>query len=114
EESEKEGISLPSVLIEPGRWVVSEAGITLYRVGSIKEIPGAMTYVGIDGGMTDNPRPELYGAQYWGVLANKMGEPAVKQVTVVGKCCESGDVLMRDVMVPDSIRRGDVLAVFNT
>lgn len=113
-ECEKAGLVRPMIIIEPGRWIVSEAGITLYRVGSIKDVPGGITYVGVDGGMTDNPRPALYGAQYWGVVANKADEPAKKKVTVVGKCCESGDVLMREVFVANTISRDDILAVFNT
>lgn len=111
---EQAGIPVPAIIIEPGRWIVSEAGITLYKVGSIKEIPGVMTYVSVDGGMTDNPRPALYGAKYWGVVANRADELAGKKVTIVGKCCESGDVLMKDVMVTDQITRDDILAVFNT
>lgn len=109
----EKGLEMPAVIIEPGRWIVSEAGITLYSVGAVKEIPGVMTYVSVDGGMTDNPRPALYGATYHGVIANRMGEEAIETVTVVGKCCESGDVIIRDLKVPP-VRRGDVLAVYNT
>jgi diaminopimelate decarboxylase len=109
----EKGLEIPTVIIEPGRWIVSEAGITLYSVGAVKEIPGVMTYVSVDGGMTDNPRPALYGASYHGVIANRMGEKATETVTVVGKCCESGDVIIRDLKVPP-VRRGDILAVYNT
>lgn len=106
-------LRIPRIIIEPGRWIVSEAGITLYSIGLLKEIPGVITYVGVDGGMTDNPRPALYGALYHGVVANRMDEKASMKVSVVGKCCESGDVLIRDLEIP-SIRSGDILAVFNT
>lgn len=110
---ENRGINIPRVTIEPGRWIISEAGITLYSVGVVKEIPGVMTYVSVDGGMTDNPRPALYGASYHGVIANKMDERPSMKVTVVGKCCESGDVLIRDMEVPQ-VESGDILAVYNT
>lgn len=112
-ECEEKELKRPRVLIEPGRWVVGEAGITLYTIGTIKEIPGIRTYVSIDGGMTDNPRPSLYEAKYEGVVANKYGEKPVKKVTIAGKCCESGDILIWDLEVPE-IERGDILAVLST
>lgn len=108
-----EGMERPAVVVEPGRSVVGEAGLTLYTVGSVKEIRGVRKYVSVDGGMTDNIRPALYQAVYEGVLANRAVEPAAEPVTVCGKCCESGDILMRDVMLP-SARAGDILAVFST
>lgn len=107
------GLKVPLVIIEPGRWIVGEAGITLYRVGSIKKIPGVRTYVSIDGGMTDNPRPSLYDAKYEAVIANKIGKELTDVVTVAGKCCESGDILMWDLKVP-KIETGDILAVLST
>ena len=107
-------LPMPSVAIEPGRWIVSEAGITLYTIGAIKEIPGSVTYVSVDGGMSDNPRPALYDAKYYAEVANKMGRPKDKVITVVGRCCESGDILIEDLAVPSDVKPGDILAVFNT
>ena len=106
-------IQRPRVFIEPGRWVVGEAGITLYTIGSIKEIPGVRTYVGIDGGFPDNPRPALYQAKYEGVIANKVDFPKEEYVTIAGKCCESGDILIWDLRVP-KLQSGDILAVKST
>ena len=109
----RDGLRMPRVIIEPGRWIVGEAGITLYTIGSIKEIPGIRTYVGVDGGLPDNPRPALYGAKYEAVVANKADRPRDRLVTVAGKCCESGDILITDIKLanPES---GDILAVFTT
>lgn len=106
-------IKRPRIFIEPGRWVVGEAGITLYTIGSIKEIPEVRTYVGIDGGFPDNPRPALYQAQYEGVIANKADFPKEEYVTIAGKCCESGDILIWDLNVP-KLQSGDILAVKST
>lgn len=103
----------PLVIIEPGRWIVGEAGITLYTIGTIKEIPGIRTYVSVDGGMTDNPRPSLYQAEYQGILANKINEPLEEIVTIAGKCCESGDILIWDLELP-KVERGDILAILST
>ena len=103
-------IKRPKILIEPGRWIVGEAGITLYTVGSIKEIPGIRTYVGIDGGLPDNPRPALYEAVYEAVVANKAEKELTDTVTIAGKCCESGDILIWDLKTPQ-LERGDILAV---
>jgi len=103
----------PAVVIEPGRGLIAEAGITVYTVGSIKTIEGGNTYVAVDGGMTDNIRPALYGAKYTGVIANKASEPATEKVVICGKCCESGDILIYDIMIPrPSI--GDKFVVFST
>ena len=117
EELEKEcrkyNLERPRVVIEPGRWVVGEAGITLYTIGSIKNIPNVRTYVGIDGGMPDNPRPSLYGAQYEALIANKVDEEITDIVTIAGKCCESGDILIWDLKTPH-IEAGDILAVLST
>lgn len=107
-------LKMPTVTIEPGRWIVGEAGITLYTIGSIKEIPGIRTYVSIDGGLPDNPRPALYEAKYEAIVANKYNEPLDKLVTIAGKCCESGDILIHDLKVPNNIEPGDILAVLST
>ena len=103
----------PLVIIEPGRWIVGEAGITLYTIGNIKKIPKLKTYVSVDGGMLDNPRPSLYGAKYQAVLANKINEPANNTVTIAGKYCESGDILIWDLRLP-KVESGDILVVFTT
>ena len=100
----------PRLLIEPGRSIVARAGVALYRVGTIKEIPGVRTYVSVDGGMADNIRPALYGATYRALIANRPPDGSRQLVTVAGRYCESGDVLLRDIELPTP-RRGDVLAV---
>jgi len=110
EEMTAMGLPMPRVLIEPGRSIVGKAGITAYRVGTIKEIPGVRTYVCVDGGMSDNIRPMLYGAQYVGMLANKADAPADATVTVAGKHCESSDVLIRDAVLAKP-EPGDVLVM---
>jgi len=104
---------LPFVLIEPGRSIVGNAGITLYRVGNVRELPGVRTYVSVDGGMTDNIRYALYGAQYEFLIADRAGEEKSRTVTVAGRCCESGDLLGRDVAL-QSCAPGDILAVLST
>jgi diaminopimelate decarboxylase len=104
---------LPRLLVEPGRSMVATAGLTLYTVGSLKEIPGLKKFIAVDGGMGDNIRPALYQAQYVAQLANKMGAPVEETVTVVGKYCESGDVLIKGLPVP-RVESGDVLMVFGT
>lgn len=103
----------PAVVIEPGRSIVGDAGMTLYTVGEIKEIKGVRKYVCVDGGMSDNIRPALYQAVYRGVLANKMDAEDREQVTVCGKCCEAGDILVRDISLPPT-ERGDIFAQFCT
>ncbi|HWR12180.1 MAG TPA: diaminopimelate decarboxylase [Rectinemataceae bacterium] len=109
------GIPMPKVTIEPGRWIIGEAGITLYTIRSVKTIPGIRTYVGVDGGMADNIRPALYEARYHALCANKADrDPSGETtVTVVGKCCETGDILIRDIGLPEP-EPGDILAVFST
>ncbi len=107
------GLELPRLMVEPGRYIVGEAGTTLYTVGAIKDIPGVRKYVAVDGGMSDNPRVALYHAAYEALLANRTsGEPS-ETVTIVGKHCESGDVLIRDARLP-RVEPGDLLAVFST
>ncbi|MEA4846210.1 MAG: diaminopimelate decarboxylase, partial [Clostridiaceae bacterium] len=106
-------IKRPKILIEPGRWIVGESGITLYTVGSIKEIKGIRKYVSVDGGMTDNPRHALYKAVYRAAAANKAKESCTDTVTIAGKCCESGDILIRNLKTP-VLEAGDILAVYGT
>ena len=100
-------------MVEPGRSIVGEAGTTLYAIGSIKDIPNIRRYVAIDGGMADNPRVTLYQASYQACLANKAAEEPTELVTIAGKCCESGDMLIKNIMLPP-VEAGDVLAVFAT
>ena len=113
EQAKKINIDAPYVLIEPGRSIVGEAGITLYTVGAIKEIPAVKKYVAVDGGMFDNPRFALYQAKYTAILANRANESATEVVSIAGKCCESGDILCANVELPKA-RRGDILAVLST
>jgi diaminopimelate decarboxylase len=104
---------VPRILIEPGRSLVGNAGITAYRVGTVKEIPGVRTYVAVDGGMSDNLRPMLYGARYEAVIADRAAEPPDALVTVAGKHCESGDILIRETdLAPPRV--GDVLVTPTT
>ena len=110
---EKKGIKKPFFMIEPGRSIVGEAGVTLYSVGAIKDIKGVRKYLAIDGGMTDNIRPALYDAKYDAVIANRATEKATEIVSVAGKCCESGDIILKDVALPQA-KRGDIIAVFTT
>lgn len=100
----------PKIIIEPGRSIVGTAGTTLYTIGSIKEIPGIRKYVAVDGGMADNPRPALYQARYEAVLANRTDEETSEIVSITGKCCESGDMLIWDLELPQVIS-ADLLAV---
>jgi diaminopimelate decarboxylase len=104
------GLTLPEVVLEPGRSLVGRAGLTLYRVGTVKRASETTTYVGIDGGMSDNPRPQLYGARYGAMLANRAEEQTAGTYAVCGKHCESGDVLIESIALPEP-RRGDLLAV---
>ena len=113
ENAEKYQLLLPEIIIEPGRWIVGEAGMTIYKIGSIKEIPNIRTYVSVDGGMTDNIRPSLYQAKYDGIILNKYGEEKTEIVTIAGKCCESGDILIEDLKVP-KLERGDYLGILST
>ena len=114
ETCERLGMDLPKILMEPGRSIVADAGMTVYTVGTIKDIPGYKSYVSIDGGMTDNPRFALYGARYTCFAAGKMDEECDKEFSVVGRCCESGDIIQENVMLPHSMCRGDILAVCTT
>ncbi|MBM3944055.1 MAG: diaminopimelate decarboxylase [SAR202 cluster bacterium] len=104
------GFGTPRLIVEPGRAIVGRAGVALYRVGGIKDIPTVRKYVSLDGGMGDNIRPALYDAKYEAVVANKMGEKPSEKVTLAGKYCESGDVLIRDITLPH-IESGDLVAI---
>lgn len=107
------GLKRPYLVIEPGRSIVGEAGITLYTVGTIKDIPGIKKYVAVDGGMFDNPRYALYQAKYTAVLANRAAEKSTETVSIAGKCCESGDIVCANVSLPEA-HSGDILAVLST
>ena len=108
------GLTPPAVRMEPGRSIVADAGLTLYTVGTVKRIPGYKNYVSVDGGMTDNPRFALYQSPYTAYIANRMNEPAGMRASVVGRCCESGDILQENVPVPATTERGDIAAVLTT
>ncbi|GIP20169.1 diaminopimelate decarboxylase [Paenibacillus sp. J22TS3] len=101
---------LPEIWVEPGRSIVGDAGTTLYTVGTSKDIPGVRKYVAVDGGMTDNPRPALYESKYEAMLANRGRDEAEETVSIAGKCCESGDMLIWDLELP-KVNSGDLLAV---
>jgi diaminopimelate decarboxylase len=103
----------PHVILEPGRSLVGQAGLTLYRVGSVKQASENVTYVAVDGGMSDNPRPQLYSARHTALLANRADEPTAGAYSICGKHCESADVMIERMQLPEP-RRGDVLAVAAT
>ena len=107
------GLTLPKIYLEPGRSIVGEAGVTLYTVGAIKEIPGVRNYVAIDGGMFENPRYALYQAEYTCLIANKAAGPADYTATIAGKCCESGDLIQEHTPIQKP-ETGDILAVLST
>lgn len=107
---EELGFGTPRLVVEPGRSIVGRAGVALYTVGGIKEIPTVRKYVSLDGGMGDNIRPAIYGSEYEAVLATRMSAPAQEVVTLAGKYCESGDVLVRDITMP-RIQSGDIIAI---
>jgi len=109
----KEDMPLPRILMEPGRSIVGDAGITLYTVGNIKDIKNVRKYVSVDGGMGDNPRYILYEAEYDGILANRATDEPEEFVTVCGKCCESGDIIIKNAHLPKA-NTGDLLAVMST
>lgn len=111
--SKKLDLLLPKLVIEPGRSIIGKAGTTLYTVGSIKEIPTIRKYVSVDGGMTDNIRPALYKAIYECILCNKANEKNEEKVTISGKCCETGDILLTNAEIPKA-ETGDVLAITST
>lgn len=107
------GLTTPRVIVEPGRSIAGSAGVTLYMAGSVKEVKGIRKYLAVDGGMGDNPRPALYGSKYTAIVANRANEAAVETVSIAGKCCESGDMLIWDCDLP-SVTAGDIIAVFAT
>ena len=106
-------IPLPTVAFEPGRSIVADAGLTVYTVGTVKRITGYKSYVSVDGGMTDNPRYALYGSPYT-ILPVQEGDTEAETMSVVGRCCESGDILQEGVPMPKSITRGDLIACLTT
>ncbi len=106
-------MELPYLLLEPGRSIIGEAGVTLYTVGAIKDIPGVKKYLAVDGGMFDNPRYALYGSKYTPILANRAAEKNTETVSIAGKCCESGDIIAVDVQLPEA-KKGDILAILST
>ncbi|MDH4269044.1 MAG: diaminopimelate decarboxylase [Dehalococcoidia bacterium] len=104
------GLNRPRLIVEPGRAIVAQAGVALYKVGAVKEIPGIKRYVCVDGGISDNIRPALYGAKYEALVANKALESEGNMVTIAGKLCESGDILVQDVNLA-AARPGDIIAI---
>jgi diaminopimelate decarboxylase len=100
----------PKLTIEPGRSIVGRAGVALYKVGSIKDIPGVRRYVSVDGGMADNIRPAIYGSKYEAAVANKALEKNEEVVSIAGKFCESGDILINNIKLPP-LSSGDLIAV---
>jgi len=113
ENTEKYGIKNPKIYLEPGRSIVGTAGVTLYTFGSSKQVPEGKKYVAVDGGMADNPRPSMYQAKYSAVIANKPEAEGEEVVTIAGRYCESGDILIKDINLP-MVETGDILCVFNT
>lgn len=113
EACESQGLQLPKLMAEPGRSLIGPACVTAYSIGGRKEIPGIRTYVAIDGGMSDNPRPITYQSVYRAVVANKMSEECQETVTIAGKHCESGDILIKEAQLPKT-RVGDILVVMAT
>lgn len=113
ENIQKYDIEPPSLFLEPGRSIISTAGVTLYTVGSSKQVPNGKKYVAVDGGMADNARPSMYQAEYLAVIANKPELECEKIVTIAGRFCESGDILINDIKLPE-IDEGDIICVFNT
>lgn len=111
--SKEHNLPLPYLLLEPGRSIIGEAGITLYTVGAIKDIPGVKKYLAVDGGMFDNPRYALYESKYTPVLANRASEENTEIVSIAGKCCESGDLIAVNVNLPKA-ETGDLLAILST
>lgn len=110
---EKYNIEPPTIFLEPGRSIISTSGVTLYTVGSSKQVPHGTKYVAVDGGMADNPRPSMYQAEYAADVANKKETDKTQKVTIAGRFCESGDILIKDIELPE-LSEGDVLCVYNT
>ena len=110
EKNEALGLEPPRLIVEPGKSIVGPAGVALYTVGAIKEIPGVRKYVSVDGGIADNIRPALYGAKYEAIVANKVADENLERVTVAGKLCQSGDILIKDIDLP-KLEPGDIIAM---
>lgn len=110
---EKYNIEPPTVFLEPGRSIISTSGVTLYSIGSSKQVPHGTKYIAVDGGMADNPRPSMYQAEYFAQIANKKDDNELEKVTVAGRYCESGDILIKDIELPTPVE-GDILCVYNT
>lgn len=113
EAAKEGGVELPFIMMEPGRSIVGTAGVTLYTVGAVKEIPGIRKYVSVDGGMCDNPRYILYQSEYTALAANKAGDETSDTVTIAGKCCESGDLIGENMKI-QPVEAGDIIAVLTT
>ena len=114
EACEKLDFPMPFFMMEPGRSIVADAGLTVYTVGAVKRIPGYKNYVSVDGGMTDNPRYALYGSKYTVLSGNRAAEPADFRCDLVGRCCESGDVVQPGILLPAATCRGDIVCVCTT
>ena len=114
ETCEKLDFPMPFFMMEPGRSIVADAGLTVYTVGAVKRIPGYKNYVSVDGGMTDNPRYALYGSKYTVLSGNRAAEPADFRCDLVGRCCESGDVVQPGILLPAATCRGDIVCVCTT
>ena len=110
---EKYGIKPPTLFLEPGRSIISTSGITLYTIGSSKQVPNGKKYIAVDGGMADNARPSMYQAKYFAQIANKPQEDITETVTIAGRFCESGDILIKEIKLPN-LEEGDILCVYNT
>ncbi len=110
---EKYNIEPPTVFLEPGRSIISTSGVTLYTIGSSKQVPKGRKYIAIDGGMADNPRPSMYQAEYYAEIANNKTDAELEKVTVAGRFCESGDILIKEIELPEP-QEGDILCVYNT
>lgn len=111
--TKKYSVPEPTLYLEPGRSIISTSGVTLYTLGSSKQVPHGTKYWAVDGGMADNPRPSMYQAKYKAQVANKPMDENSQKVTIAGKFCESGDILIKDINLPE-IEEGDILCVFNT
>ncbi|MCM1009823.1 MAG: diaminopimelate decarboxylase [Fusobacterium sp.] len=113
ENIQKYGIEPPVIYLEPGRSIVCTSGVTLYTLGSSKQVPHGTKYIAIDGGMADNPRPAMYQAEYFAQIANKPDAELAQSVTIAGRFCESGDILIKNIKLPET-QEGDILCVYNT
>ncbi|MFH0702742.1 MAG: diaminopimelate decarboxylase [bacterium] len=109
----KYNLPKPRLIIEPGRSIIGTSGTTLYCVGSSKQVPEGKKYIAVDGGMADNPRPSMYKAKYNAIIANKANSEPSEKVTIAGRYCESGDILINDIELPD-VEAGDIICVFST